>query len=670
MSKLLKYALYIISLVVILFVGLVIAVSVLVDPNDYKDVITDKVQAATGRNLTIEGDLTLNFFPWFGIEIGKTELGNAPGFEGEVFAKIEQVAVNVQVLPLLRKQLVIDKVILDGLSVHLMRNAQGITNWDDLAALAAAQGKSKQKQSSGKDARQAMQEHHDSMDGKMAGLDIGGILISNAHLEWDDRKNRVSWSLRDMDLAIGAVAIDKPVSIKLKVIATDKKSNKDYPVSLSTVLSMNHDKHQMQLKDLELGLSGLRLKGEVFMSGEDFQVTGKLASNEFVPRELLTGLGIGLPATQDATVFGKASFAAAINMTANSLSLDSLLVKLDDTSIKGNVKVSPISSASIHFELAIDELDADRYLPAAGKVAEKPATQHHAASAGSEDAPLPIPVKMLRGLDIRGQLKIGKLKAYGIRSSDIRMTLSADKGLIKISPVTAKLYDGVYTGNIKMNVHGKTPVFSINEQLTGVQAAPLLKDVADMKLLSGRADTSVKVTTRGNNITQLRKGLNGNMTFNFTDGAIEGVNVAHLLRKTKAALSGAPQPAEAPEKTDFSSLTGTAKIVNGVIQNDDLFATSPLLRIVGKGQIDLVKEQINYRLETVVVATLKGQGGASLDKLKGVPIPVKISGPLRDPKFKVELGKVLTKQQKTKLKKKLKKEKNRAKQKLKDLLKF
>ncbi len=674
MSKIMKYTFYFISLLVVLFIALVIAVSVLVDPNDYKSELTEKVQQVTGRSLKIEGDLSLSFFPRFGIEAGKTELGNAPGFDGKVFAKIDQVVINVQVLPLLRKQLVIDEIVLDGLSVNLMRNAQGITNWDDLVNATAAKKQSLRKKPSGKNFKEEMQEHHESMGDMMKGLDISGIQISNASLEWDDRKNEVNWSLHDMNLNVGAVAADKPVSIKLSVVATDKNAGKDYPLSVSTVLTMNYEKHQMKLTDLELGLADLTLKGQLSMSGEDFQIKGKLASNEFVPRDLLAGLGIKLPTTQDATVFGKASLATGFSMAPDTLLLDNLVLKFDDTSVQGNLKVSPLSPAGIRFELNVDELDADRYLPPAPKAAGKPVAQQHSTAAASEDAPLPIPVETLRGLDMRGQLKIGKLKAYGIRSSDIRISMSANKGLVKISPATAKLYDGIYAGDIKINVRGKTPVFSINEKLTGIQAEPLLKDVADIKLLSGRADTSARVTTRGNSIAQLRKGLNGKMSFSFTDGAIQGANIAHMIRKANAALTGAPQPPDEPEKTDFTSLTGTAKIVNGVIQNNDLLATSPLLRITGIGQIDLVREIINYRVETVVVATLEGQGGASMDKLKGVPIPVKITGPLSDPKFKVELAKVLTNQQKAKLKKKMDKEKDKARQKLnnklKDLLKF
>ncbi len=658
MTKIMKYALYLVALIIVLFIALVIAVSVLVDPNDYKDQITAKVQESTGRTLQIEGDLSLSFFPWFGIEIGKTELGNAPGFGDQAFAKIDQVSINVQVMPLLSKKLVMDKLILDGLSVQLMRNVQGKTNWDDLVAASETKKKPSREE--------ADTDRHDE-DMAPVDLDIGGIRISNANMDWDDKQNQVAWSLRDMELDVGAVSADKPVPVKLSMVATDKKAGKNYPVSLTTVLGIEQEKHQMQMSDLKIVLADLELKGQVSMSGEDASVTGKLTSNEFVPRDLLTELGIELPKTQDPTVFGKASLASSFSMTPAQLALSNLAVKLDDTTVKGNLKLSPLSPAGIRFTLDIDEMDADRYLPPAPEKKDKPAAG--AKPAADENAPLPIPVETLRGLNVRGQMNVGKLKAYGIRSTDIKITLNADKGLIKVSPASARLYEGSYAGDIQVDVRGNAPVFSINEKLDGIQAAPLLKDAADLDMVSGRADMSAKVKTRGNTIAQLRKGLNGNAAFSFKDGAIKGVNIPLMLRKANATLTGSPQPPNEPEKTDFTSLTGTAKILNGVVHNNDLLANSPFLRITGKGQVDLVKEQINYTVETTIVTTLQGQGGASLDKLKGVPIPVKVSGPLRDPGFKVDLGKVVTEQQKAKLKKKADKEKDKLKEKLDDKLK-
>ena len=81
------------------------------------------------------------------------------------------------------------------------------------------------------------------------------------------------------------------------------------------------------------------------------------------------------------------------------------------------------------------------------------------------------------------------------------------------------------------------------------------------------------------------------------------------------------------EKTDFTELRGTARIDNGRIRNDDLSAKSPLLRITGAGEVDLVKEEVDYLVTATVVATRTGQGGKELADLAGIPIPVRITGP-------------------------------------------
>jgi AsmA protein len=69
------------------------------------------------------------------------------------------------------------------------------------------------------------------------------------------------------------------------------------------------------------------------------------------------------------------------------------------------------------------------------------------------------------------------------------------------------------------------------------------------------------------------------------------------------------------------------------------------------------------------VATLAGQGGASLEKLKGVPIPVRIKGSFQKPGFSVDLAQAVTEQQKQRVEKKVEKVKEKAREELKDKLK-
>ena len=103
--------------------------------------ITQAVKQQTGRDLDLRGDIKLSVFPWLGLELGDTRLSNAPGFGKKPFVKIERVGVKVKLLPLLRSQVIVDKIILDGLQLNLARNQKGVTNWDDLLQPEPAAGK-------------------------------------------------------------------------------------------------------------------------------------------------------------------------------------------------------------------------------------------------------------------------------------------------------------------------------------------------------------------------------------------------------------------------------------------------------------------------------------------------------------------------------------------------
>jgi len=132
------------------------------------------------------------------------------------------------------------------------------------------------------------------------------------------------------------------------------------------------------------------------------------------------------------------------------------------------------------------------------------------------------------------------------------------------------------------------------------------------------------------------------------------VNIAESIRKAKATLKGEPLPANnEPVKTDFSSLAGSFKATNGVINNQDLALMSPLLRINGAGTADIVKEVIDYGLKVSIVETSTGQAGKDLADLKGVTIPVKITGSFSDPKPTVDLASIAKEKATAEIKEKL-----------------
>ncbi|VAX03094.1 hypothetical protein MNBD_GAMMA19-2062, partial [hydrothermal vent metagenome] len=219
-----------------------------------------------------------------------------------------------------------------------------------------------------------------------------------------------------------------------------------------------------------------------------------------------------------------------------------------------------------------------------------------------------------------------------------------------------------------------------DEKISAVQIGPLLKDVLGDDKASGTINLAAKITTLGITPEVISKNLNGTANFELSDGAIKGVNLGQMIREAYAKIKKKPTPEKTDNQTDFAQMSGSVTIRNGVVDNQDLQIKSPMLRVMGKGRVDLPKQRIDYLLNASIVETDQGQGGKDVSELKALTIPIKVSGTFAEPKFKLDLAPVLKakakteiKRQKEKLKKevdqKLKEEKARAKKKAEKKLK-
>ncbi|PIU79221.1 MAG: AsmA family protein, partial [Nitrospirae bacterium CG06_land_8_20_14_3_00_70_43] len=132
--------------------------------------------------------------------------------------------------------------------------------------------------------------------------------------------------------------------------------------------------------------------------------------------------------------------------------------------------------------------------------------------------------------------------------------------------------------------------------------------------------------------------LGGDGQFAIQNGALAGVDLGQILRDAAALLHGRPAAARgAGDKTDFSEVTGTFQAANGVVRNRDLAGKAPAVRFRGAGEASLVAEHLDYLLTATVVESRTGQGGKEAAELKGVEIPIRISGPFATPEVHPDL---------------------------------
>jgi AsmA protein len=665
MGKLLKFIVGLIALAAALILVLALVLPFIINPNDFKGRIAEAVQENTGRTLSIDGDISLSVFPWLGLDIGPTRLGNAPGFGDQPMASMKQVQVRVKLLPLLHKRLEMDTIRLTGLNLQLARDAGGRGNWEDLL------GQPGEKTSAGAG-------HPGGKAGRpLAGLAIGGVEVRDARVLWDDRSTGSRYELSELSFTTGAIDPGKPFDLDLHFDMTatrpaltgrtdlsariliaeslralnidDAKLKLDLQgdglpggtlrLSLATAAAVDLERQTLEMPKLALEMLGLNISGNASgtgIGGPEPRLKGGLEVAEFVPVDVIKELGKKPPHTADASVLGKAGAALQWEATPRHAAATSLQLQLDDTRVTGRLQVDDFANPALDFALQADAIDVDRYLPPREKKADGAPATPGGAAAGGADA---LPVEALRGLNLTGTVKVGALKAYNLRSSNIEFTIKSRNGLLRVHPAVAAMYEGRYSGDISLDVRGNAPQLSLDEHVKGVHVGPLLKDLSGDDRLSGTGNVDVRLQGSGATPEALRRTLNGNVAFSFTNGRVKGVNLAALLRTAQARFRGQPPPADdQPNETDFTDLQGTATVTDGIVRNNDLSAKSPLLRITGEGEVSLPAETIDYLLTTKIVGSLKGQGGKGLDELKGVAIPVRISGTFSKPSYTPDLA--------------------------------
>ncbi|WP_124552374.1 AsmA family protein [Methylophilus methylotrophus] len=329
-----------------------------------------------------------------------------------------------------------------------------------------------------------------------------------------------------------------------------------------------------------------------------------------------------------------------IKADGQKLALQGLDVKLDDSHIQGNVGISQFSKPLYTFDLNIDKLDLNRYLPAAeAKAAETKAVEKTANSPEQ-----PIDLSALKALNAQGNIRIGWLKYGKTEAKNLNIGLKAQDGLASLDPLNLDVYQGTVRGSVKLDARA-TPAVAIQQNLQNIAVGPMLVDTINNDMLSGNGNLNLNVTAQGNTVTALKKSLGGSVDLRMADGAVKGFDLAGTIRDAKGKLNllkgQSNANADNSKKTDFSELTATFNIKNGVAHNDDLAMKAPVFRLTkgeSKGDIDIGKEQINYVAKPTLVNSLKGQGGKDAEQLGSIGVPVKITGTFAAPKFAIDMA--------------------------------
>jgi AsmA protein len=488
-----------------------------------------------------------------------------------------------------------------------------------------------------------------------ARLDIPKLLFSDQKVEGGKLNGEVRRTQKDKQLA-ATFALSSfegtPKAFQvpaLSVDATLRDPTMDISAKITGPLSGDIDKLLFTSPQL-----GIRLAGK--KEGKVIEGSATTALSADMEKKLIDlpklALQFALP-TDGGSLALKGDGRLSANLARKTMSA-ALKGTLDQSAFDARVGMTSFSPAALSFDIGIDRLDLDRYQGRPSAAATQTAKPEPAKSEPAKPEPAgpqarvadekPLDLSALKTLRADGALRIGSFKIRNLSGSNLRAELHARDGEARVNPIAADLYGGRLAGN--MSIAATVPArMSMRQNLSAVNLGPLLKDFTGKNTLEGRGSVQLDVNGTGDTVARIKRGLNGTARMELKDGAVRGVNVAQVIRNAKAAIGeirggAAPQTGTSSEgdKTDFSELTASARITNGVARNDDLLIKSPLLRIGGSGDVDLGADKLDYLLKATVVSTLQGQGGPELDALKGLTVPVKLSGPFTALQWRIDFA--------------------------------
>ncbi|MBQ4133000.1 MAG: AsmA family protein [Desulfovibrionaceae bacterium] len=639
----------IILLSVILLLGLAVAgltgigLYISANADDYKTYLTEVIAEKTSVQVHFDGEFSVSVFPWIGVELENVRVENPPHFQGknENLLRAEKLGVELGLFPLLRGNVAVEDVRIDGLDLRLLTDGEA-ANW-----VFAPEGEHSQAVADSQAQPAGSEETSSSSNWK-----IGRIILQNSNISYLDINSGDTYSLSDINLTAGELAAGEKAELELtaNIAASAPKAagalNLDAQFSfagpdnfeisqlsgkfipqdaaplkeVSLELSLALQGYSLDLRQclLSIGENRLNLAGKANLAQPGFNGALHVQSN---PRQLLSMSGIELNPAAGALQ----SFTLDAQLSAdakNELKISSLTARLDSSSLNGELNLTGGNSPQITGELNIDSVLLDNYLPAPEKDAN-PAPMETQSKGGSSSSGEKIPEETYTppSLELNIDLSLNRLVAKGMEFQNIKAKLLGKNAVYSLDPLTINFADAIWKAQVSADLQKKTPALHMVMNVRQFAMEQLLKGLTGKEQIIGKADFSADVRANGSEAASLTKSLGGSLKLaakgNLKDFKLPKINLA--------SDSGA----DSLETVDarLNNFSASLKGEKGIFTNRDMTFDTSMGRGKGSGSINLGNSSLDY---LVTVET------------NSVNLPVRISGPFSNLAFTLDVGAMLS----------------------------
>ncbi|MGG4622990.1 outer membrane assembly protein AsmA [Serratia odorifera] len=571
---------------VILLVVLVAGMSalvLLVNPNDFRSYMVKKVEQRSGYQLTLEGDLRWHVWPQLSILAGRMTL-TAPGAKAPVVSA-ENMRLDVKLLPLLSHQLFVKQVMLKNAVIRLTPDSEQQSRTD---APIAPGGSSVE-----------------SVDTPWK-FDIDNLRVADSLLIWQ-RANNEQINVRDLNLTMQRSG-DRQAEMELS--SRVNRDQRDLTFNLSADLDLQQFPRQFSTTVNQFNYQ---------LEGVDIPTGG---------------------------IKGQGSVRAVYQQDPRQLTLNDLMLGVNDSQLKGRADISLGDVPNYVVELSSPHLDMDAlsgWRSNAGQ-GEQPmqamAGAPVIASAGEEQQKN---MQALRDFDARFHLSADQLTYRGMDITRLDLQAENQRGLLAVKTLSGHVAGGDFSLPGSLDARGQKPIIGVQPQLTSVELGTVLKAFALPQVMNGQLTMRGELTGDRLTAQSFEHHWQGSAQLAMSNAQLHGLNIQQLIQQAVARNDSSVRGLDQYQRnTEVRQLGANAKLDNGDITISDLNADSTMLNITGGGKLDMPGKQCDMRLNVRVTGGWQGRSEL-IEQLQKTPIPLRVYGPWQQLNYQLQVDQVLRK---------------------------
>lgn len=564
---------------------------------DVRGEIERNVEAATGRDLTINGAVGVSYWPVLGLKAQDVTLANVEGGRAPAFIAADEIDIGVELRPLLDRQVNVRRLVFQRPRVALEVDADGQPNWLLRPTPSTAPPPTTPPPEGPVDVQRTS---------------LRSVRINDGEVSFFDARQGAGWVAGDVDITTALTGLEDPMRARGSVLYNDREVEIDASIArpgaavrgelTQLVLNIESELLTAEFRGQTVATSG-ELAGTVRASGPSLR---QLAAWSGTPLQNAVGLeqfavSGRLTVGGGAYSFSNAGFAVDQVRGRGDFVLSELR---DKPYLSGRLELfdfdlNPYISGQAPPPVTEEQAEVAAAMPDAGQAqatAEIATVEAAPRAIDVREAPSETPIDFagLRAINADLELVTRAVLIQHMRIDASRVNLVLNDGFMAATVHNVSLYGGSGRGRFEIDARQPETRMAQDLAFTNLDARRFLTDAINYDGIEGRAELSLNVRVQGLTQSQMINSADGYAHMEVVSGMLHGVDLGGVATTIRNALRGELIAPEA--RTPFQGFSATFAIADGVLASDSLSFNTTDLRIPGVAVIDLPNRRLDARL--------------------------------------------------------------------------